>query len=133
MRPQHGGAGTIQILIDRAVKRQQVFLPPLPLRNVVAKYRAVVVEQRRPDLFRCFSPDTAESERQHELAAASAQIDFSSQSNVPVVCALIGIFQLKILRELLPSIRKSSEAHRHPFPWRRASKSQRIASRPLGE
>src|SRR5437879_11813724 len=104
MRSQHGGAGAIQILIDRPVKRQQHFLPPLPLRNVFAKERAVIIQQRRPNLLRGFHPDSAKSERKHKLVAASGQIDLSGESDVPVLCTLIGVSQSEISRELLPAI-----------------------------
>ncbi len=98
MGAQHGGAGSIEVTLNRPIQRQQGFLPALPLGDVIAQKSSVVIKQASTHLFTSLRPTAAKAERQNELPSSRRQVDLAGKGDVAVLCPLVDIRQLKIAR-----------------------------------
>src|SRR5947209_12310656 len=92
----------------------------------------VVFEETGSHLLARFGPDGSEADGDHEFSVTCRQIDFSGEGNVSVLGARVLPFHLKMLRQVLPSVRCSHKTSRHLFP-RRGRRHAHIYSSVLGK
>src|ERR1700722_14858199 len=87
----------------------------------------IVFEQGRAHLLASLTPDSAESQGQHELSVAGREIDLPGTSDVAIFRALVFPLHLEMCREILPSVRSTNESDGHLFPRRRRGQCERRA------
>ena len=102
---ENGGAGAIQVALARLfVDLLQRVLPVLPVKDVVFPDRLVGGEQGREGLLAGLCPNSAEAQREDELAVAGGQVDLAGQRDVAVFGAIVFPRHLEMLGEILPAV-----------------------------
>ena len=122
MHPQHGRAGAIKIVLPfRLIELEQAILPVPPVRDIVLPEFLVGLEQTRTYLLSGLGPDLPETESQDELSPTSLEVNLSGERDVPVLRPGVVPGHLVMLRQILPPVRVSDEAHRDLLPGRRTA------------
>src|ERR1700733_5868250 len=112
MGAQHSHAGAIKIALPRLrIQFLETLVPDLPLCHIALSQVFIRIEQTRAHLLPGLRPDTAEAQSQYKLSFTSRQVNFSHQRNVPVLGARVIPRHPEILREILPTVGVSYEAH----------------------
>src|SRR5258705_13753204 len=97
-------------------------LPPVDVR----RFRLVKgLEQADARVLTGFHRRRTESERQIEHAIRRAEIDFTRDRHVSVLCALVGSDESFVSLQLLPAVGYTNEPDRSGEPWRRGRQGQR--------
>src|ERR1035438_7765681 len=127
MRANHGHAGPVWIFFARLlVEVLQSALPVLPIRDVVASGSFVGSEQRRQGLLSGLGPNSAKAECEYEFAVASREVDLGSERDVAILRAVVLPGHLKILRQILPAVRRAGKSDRTFEPGRRTRQRQGV-------
>src|SRR5208337_3246911 len=109
---QNRHADPVQVFVPRfLVELLQRPLPVLPVKDVILADGFIGSEQGRDGLLTRFGPDSSETEREDELAVAGGEVNFSSQRDVSVFCAVVLPRHLEMLRKILPAVRCAGESN----------------------
>ena len=128
---QHRGADAVSVDpiggVGR-VKVEQPVLPGAPPRDILGRCRGEAVIEAALGAVGRLGRASAESERQHELAAAGREIDLRDERDVAVARLVVVPGQRKVPAQILPAIGNPDEAHRAREIGRRAGERQRRAA-----